>query len=93
MSNFLRAQTLRHAAKRHHALEDRRAPVLFADAHQFGNQRFYIVDRHQLTQQRLSVFPACSANDNDLCSLLNFCGISSTNADDFGREYHKSPVG
>ena len=40
MSNFLRAQTLRHAAKRRHALEDRRAPVLFADAHQFGNQRF-----------------------------------------------------
>lgn len=57
MSNFLRAQTLRRAAKRRHALEDRRAPVLFADAHQFGNQRFYIVDRHQLTQQRLSVFP------------------------------------
>ncbi len=40
MSNFLRAQTLRRAAKRRHALEDRRAPVLFADAHQFGNQRF-----------------------------------------------------
>lgn len=57
MSNFLRAQTLRRAAKRRHALEDRRAPVLFTDAHQFGNQRFYIVDRHQLTQQRLSVFP------------------------------------
>ena len=58
MSNFLRAQTLRHAAKRHHALEDRRAPVLFADAHQFGNQRFYIVDRHQLAQQRLAADPA-----------------------------------
>jgi hypothetical protein len=47
----------RRAAERRHALEDRRAPVLFADAHQFGDQRFHIVDRHQLTQQRLSLFP------------------------------------
>ena len=30
---------------------------------------------------------------NDLFSLINFCGISSTSADDFCREYHKSLVG
>ena len=57
MGDLLRTQTPRRAGERRHALEDRRAPVLFADAYQFGDQRFHIIDRHQLTQQRLSLFP------------------------------------
>ena len=56
MSDLLRTQTPRRAAEGRHALEDRRAPVLLPDANQLGDQRFHIVDRHQLTQQRLSLF-------------------------------------